>query len=695
MFLLLAFGASSVCGVPGAVAAQRIRFIGGPQPAGPPSGPPPAASGKGGLHIPPGRNVNFTYTLNDGAGHRWDIQYYGTIGQGTNYAYSGGLYLQVNGTNVHSNGRGWLNGDGDEVEIGPYSLSNLRIFRRVRIFRDRGLARWLDIFENPAAQDVTVNLRVYSNTNWMVGNRVFSSGKADFTDKDFAFVTETQGGNAPAVWHYVCGRRSKLRPTVNIQSNQIYVNYSLTVPAGKTVVLCYFESQNQSVGELTKLMKTFQPRKALGDLSPAVRKLLVNMPVSAGIAGVELERTESGDVVYNNSGDPIFGRIANKDFRVETLFGPMALPADQVIGMAAAGGEDGQFRILLAGGQIVAGRIAADARIHMELPSGGTLQVPFADCRQCAYRVSKSRPEEAEFAGPLMVLRTGDRVAFQPESVQLRLRTRHGVVELVAKDLLTILLDNAGNAVHRVTFLNGSRLAGFLEPDQIPLTLKLGPKLTVPRNLVAQVQFAAEEKPDGTLDAVVLSNGDELFGRLAAESLTLKTDYGPVTLRPENIQGMTFSKTHLGRAALQLWDGSVLRGQCSKETLAFQIAPGPTLDIYVGQFVEIRRSQALPPKDVLEKLQRLVGQLGAESYKDRQAATEELIKMGKGIIPMLRKYLTTSDPEVRQRIEDIIERLGGGSSPAPPPPVHPREILLQHGAVRLKNGANVAVQVQN
>ena len=49
-----------------------------------PGAPPGAAPrrAKGGLHIPQGRSVNFTYTLNDGAGYRWDLQYYGTVGQG-------------------------------------------------------------------------------------------------------------------------------------------------------------------------------------------------------------------------------------------------------------------------------------------------------------------------------------------------------------------------------------------------------------------------------------------------------------------------------------------------------------------------------------------------------------------------------------------------------------------------------------
>jgi len=634
-----------------------------------------------GLHLPPGQAVNFTHTLNDGAGFQWDIQHYGTIGHGTNYAYSGGLYLQINGSSVRSTGRGRMASTGDEVEIGPYTRNNIRVYRRIKVYKDRGLARWLDIYENPTAQDITLSVRVYSNTNWQIGQRTFSSGKGTFTAGDVAFVTQSQGGNAPAVFHYVCGPKSKLRPSVTIQSNQIYVNWSVTVPANKTAVVCYFESQNHSSAALVKLMKTFRPRDALKDLPRAVRKLIINIQTPTGIGDVELNRSTSADVVYNRTGDPIFGTIANPSFLVETLFGPMTLPAEKVIGMASTGDQNTCLRVLLAGGQIVAGRMASDAKVRLTMPAGGEIQVPFADVRQCSYRISKQRPEEITFSGPLMVLRTGDRIAFEGKTATFKLRTRHGLVDLPAKDLLSISLDNPANAVHRAIFLNGSKLAGFLEPEKIPLTLKLGPKLTVGRHLITSIQFAAEEKTDATLDVVALSNGDELYGRLATENLTLKTDYGPVPLRPENIQAMSFSRTHVGRAALRLWDGTVLRGQCATDTLAFEITPGPTVQIYVGQLHQIQRSQALPPKEIRQKLQKLVAQLGAESYKDRQAATEALVKMGPGIAPLLRKHVTTSDPEIRQRIEDILERLGGGGTGAgTPPAVHPPGIFLQNGA---------------
>ncbi len=617
------------------------------------------AKKKSGLHIPQGRRVNFTHTMTDGAGFRWDIQYYGTVGQGTNYAYSGGLYLQINGSNFSSNGRGWINAKGDEIEIGPYNRNNLKIYRRIKVYKDQGLARWLDIFENPTGQTINLKVRIYSNTNWTIGNKRYSSGKGQFTDKDFACITQTQGGNAPAVLHYVCGKRSKLRPTVSIQNNQIYVNYSLTIPARSSVVLCYFESQNNSADTLAKLMKTMKPYKLLRDLSPSVLKMLINMPQSGGFGGIQLDRNESSDFVKTTQGDPIYGQIENQSFVLDTLFGPMTLPAGQVVGMAAIPGQERHVRVLLTGGQIIAGAMSKGDKLKLKMPAGGDLAVPFKDVRKCAYRISPDKPEEDSVVRPMMVLRTGDRVAFKGSAIALRLRTRLGTIELKPADLLSITMDNPSNGIHRVTFLNGSHLGGFLEPENIPLTLKLGPKLMVPRNLISHVHFAPEEKTDNTLDSVTLSNGDELFGHLVSKTLVVQTQYGEVKLKPENIKGIALSPSHLGRVAMLLWDGSVLRGQCQQEVLSFKIDPGPPIDLHIGQCVQIRRNQALPPKDIREKLLKFVGQLGAESYKDRQAASAELVKMGKGIVPLLQQHLSASDPEVRQRLEDIIEKLGG------------------------------------
>jgi hypothetical protein len=54
-------------------------------------------------------------------------------------------------------------------------------------------------------------------------------------------------------------------------------------------------------------------------------------------------------------------------------------------------------------------------------------------------------------------------------------------------------------------------------------------------------------------------------------------------------------------------------------------------------------------------VERLVKQLGADAFAQRQAATAELERLGAGAIPVLRKVLDAGpDLEVRRRAEGVI-----------------------------------------
>ena len=615
-----------------------------------------------GLHIPNTKRVNFTWQTNDGAGYRWDVQYYGSIGNGTNNAYSGGVYCQVWGSNVTGRGVGWINDAGDEIEIGPYQRNNLKCYRRVKIYRDRGLARWLDIFENSGSTDITVPVVIYICSNYTVQRTITSSGGNAFSDKDWGFLTQTSAANSPAVLHLVSGKNAPVRPTVQIQNNRIYVRYNVPVPAGKTAVLCYFESQNNSPADLTKVMKQFRPYKVMRDVPASVRKLIVNWRMSGGPDNIDLDRSDSADAIIEANDDRKFGTITNESFVIRAFFGNVQLKAEQVVGMVRDRGDSARLRVALVNGQIVCGT-AGETVVTLALSAGGTLKVPMSRIRQWSYRISRQRPESVPFRDPVAVLRTGDRLAFDAGALELKFRTRYGVVDLRPADLLNITMDNADNAIHQVTFRNGSRLGGFLEPATLNLSLKIGSALQLDRNLVSQLLFGDAEQDSPLLTRMLLSNGDELLGKIDLDKLTVRTEYGTVLVSPTNLKSVTFSKTHLGWGRLVLWDGSMLRGELQEAYLPIRVRPGPVLKIHVGHIVGVVRPQALPPEEIIRNVEKHIARLGTESYKDRQAAREALVKLGKGILPLLRgKYAGQTDPEVRQAIEEIIEKLGGGTT---------------------------------
>lgn len=644
-----------------------------PMPPAPGAG---AADARGGLHLPQGRRVSFTYHLTDGAGFRWDIQYYGTVGSGTNSAFSGGMYCRVGGSNVRSNGTGWVSPAGDEIEIGPYTRSSLRCYRRIKAYRDMGLARWLDILENPTTQNITVQVQIYTNRNYTIRNTVTSSGKGVFGPRDWALVTTSSGTNSPAVLHIMCSKHAKVRPAVQLQGNSIYARYNLTVPAGRTVVLCHFLSQAHNPPGHLKTMRTFRPYRALKDLPPNVRRLIVNFAASGGFEGVDLDRSEASDTVILKSGDPIYGKVTNDSFAIRAFFGPVELPAEQVVGMAAGQGPVAQMRFALINGQLIGGT-AAETKLNVTLPAGGALNIPLEDIRQWSYRISEDRAVRSESPGAFVLLRTGDKLAFDPDGLAMTFRTRHGTLRLDPGAVQEVVLDNRGNAVHRAVFRNGSRLGGFLEPDTLTLNLKLGRKLVIPRHKIVRIRLAAEARRDAGLTGVVLSNEDELYGRILADRIRLVTRYNPITLTPENIRSITRD----AQAVVEMWNGTVHTGRLGQTEIAFRIVPGPELSLHTGQFLRIVRPRPLPPEEIRKLVAKLVGQLGAESYKDRQEATERLMQLH-GIRSLLVKHLDHSDPEVRQRIEEILDK-SVPTKKTPPPAVRQRqqmEILLRKRA---------------
>ena len=56
-------------------------------------------------------------------------------------------------------------------------------------------------------------------------------------------------------------------------------------------------------------------------------------------------------------------------------------------------------------------------------------------------------------------------------------------------------------------------------------------------------------------------------------------------------------------------------------------------------------------------LDRLIAQLGAESWHKREAAAEHILRLGQRATPALERALEHADPEVRTRARALLARL--------------------------------------
>jgi len=611
------------------------------------------------------------YVMTDSGGYRWDIYGGMYVNSGTNNAFSSAMSCQimVNGTGgwgFPGSGQAAINAEGDEIQGGPFNLGGVVLTRRVKVFKDAPLARWLTIMENPSDQEMNVQLIQYVYTNWNIDTQLTSAGKNQLTAEDWAVATQCNqgGGNVPVTLHIFADSRAKNRPNMQVNGNTVQMRYEVKIPPKSGVIVCNFVSQGKTLDEHAKMMKDFRSAKYMKDLPAAVRKLLWNF-APGGTGGVDLTRSDTSDCIIrnNNEEDPLFGRIGNASYKMTTLFGELEIRADDVIGMSCLGQN---VCVMTTDGQVISGELAADTLILLNLPTGGEpLKFPLSKIRQFSYQITKNKPETTDPTGPVMVLRTGDQLQFDSAALAIRFRTRHGLVELRGQDLQNITMDNPGNALHRASFVNGSLLGGMIDDATLTVKLtKLDKTLDIPRDMILQIQYNRDEKASPYLAEVQLNNGDALMGRFTDERFTIVTDVGTVRLRPSNVRKMEFAANQPGRVTATLWDKSVHRGRLAQEELTFQVMSGPSLKLGAGQLVKLEQSVALPPDDVVKKVDALVAKLYSESYKDRDAASEELLRMGAQIVPCLLKYTQDKDAEVRQRVGSIIEKLGGSKAAA-------------------------------
>lgn len=634
-----------------------------------------------GLHITRHGQLRGRHNVNDTLGNTWDLHCnYGSIYHGTNYLYSNALRLNINGGYFNSSNCS-TDKSGSEFEVGPWNHHGLSIYRRIKIYKAAGLARWLDIYHNPSGTDKQVNIRVQTQLNYGINQRKTNTGQAAFSSKDFAMWTRSPANNTPAALHIPHGPKSKMRMNVNVSGNNLQYTSSIKVPAGKTVIIAYFEGQNQNTAQLDKIMKSFSSKDYFADLPPSVRKLIANFKAYSGIMDIDLERSSNSDRVVLIDGNTLYGRIKNTSFKLISSFGELELPAARVIGMKAKEKNISDFLAILTDGQIVSGRLPGST-IEIHVPGIGNMWIPFSDIKTWTFKAAEESDEDIPFSGPFLIMRSGDRLIFAPESVRFRLQTRNGGVELKGDTMYRIVLSDAKHSVHRVLFKNGSILSGLLEPNELNIDLQLKPGQTILRNDLVRIEFAAEKSPENGLASIIMSSGDKFFGQLVEDTVpftgkhfgTGTAEDSTISIQRKNIRQITRLPSQKNMVRLKIWNEkssseySTTDVAFVNDTLKFRIMPGPVIEFSTMQMESLTRPRPLTSKKMREKVERLIAQLGSESYKDRKEAHETLQEMGPSITAQLEKHSDDEDPEIRERIKEILKNIKANNAAEVPPP---------------------------
>jgi hypothetical protein len=543
-----------------------------------------------GLHIPPGRNVNWQWRVTDSKGFRWDVNSHGQINDGTNNAYDGCLRLMINGSTFSAGGHGKLSEAGDEVETGPWRHNGIEVFRRIRVDRKRAYCRWVDVFTNKQAQTQKITVRYYTDFGYNTLGIQSSSGQESINKSDWALITRHGNISSPTLVHIFSSQTGRFKPKVTAPkgNDNLYYDFTLELKPNQPVALCLIEAQRHNLAEATEFLEGFDSYEEVQAMPVALRRILLNFSGAVlSLGRLDLPRHPRHDLAMMRNGDELLGTLQNEKVQLEAFFGTVELPLGRVVGLATTSPEEDQLLVALSDGQILAGKLLGGP-LRLKLASGGevTLQPHQFASLSCA--ISDEKPHKIQPDGPVMILRNGEQLLFDPAGAKGTFHTAHGPVQLDPESLAGMYFDTPDGGLQRVIFSNASVLSGLIDADELDLKLRFDSAGKIPIQWIDRLILTPQPRRLPDLTRVLLTNDDVLFARIGNESLRIVNASGEVDIPIDQLLQMK-SEEGLGvKVQCRLQNGTVVTGQAQTTLIKLKIQPGPELEVYTGQIASLK-----------------------------------------------------------------------------------------------------------
>lgn len=198
--------------------------------------------------------------LLDVNGYHWNVHRDGSIYRGgkildgTDYAYRYyGFDLSVNSSAFPYFSAALPEDRGRELIIGPQTIADLVVSRKVFVPEDDSFVRYLEIIENTnPTEPVTAMLHIdtYLASYYDIQIVSTSSGDLNFNTEDDFIITDdsNSSGGTPTMVHVLSGSDAEIEPIVaetqGYYNNLIHYTYDITIPPGERRIIMHFGSQN-------------------------------------------------------------------------------------------------------------------------------------------------------------------------------------------------------------------------------------------------------------------------------------------------------------------------------------------------------------------------------------------------------------------------------------------------------------------
>lgn len=609
--------------------------------------------------------------ITDRDGYTWDITQNGSVSDGTDDTFDGAMYLIVSEEGIEG-APTKLARNGREIIVGPVAAGPINVTRKIYVPPDLACARFLEILENPTGNPVEAKVSIFSE----VGDSVSATAAFPKGGGGMHYGAASQPGTRKSIAHVFADERSSV-PARFEATDDLYLSTSFRepfrIPAGGRIAILHVVAQRESLEDALQFCRSLRMSTLLRTLDPEDRRVIVNLHggLLHSLGGVDLFRGNvRGDAVRLDSGEVLYGTLAEGILGLETEFGRRAIPSGRLVSLMRT--PDGRRRAVLASGERITGRLGEEFLVFT-LVGGRETRIPATRLRDFGRRIVEpgGQPENWEaFAGRMLVFRGGDRLKADLVEPAWDVRTAWGRITLPVEALRGVRFAGPSRPVCTFELRDGAVVSGLLESPVIRIRPPGSGSSELPASRLEAIWLVPEADPSREEyretvrvrgASLALVNGDVLAGRLSAEApLELDTPLGRQKIGPEQVLELSTGDAPRSVRAT-LWDGSTLPGRLDAEGIALTLSSGGTVTVPVEMVRLYRNADALPPGPVRAEIERLVRKLGSDDPPARDAAEEAILKRGPAVAGVLRRHAGTDDAEIRKRIARLLAAMDRGA----------------------------------
>lgn len=468
--------------------------------------------------------------IQDAKGFRWDVDANGNVSSNSQ-AFSSAGQIIVNNSGFGVQQR-LMTADATQFRFTGV-VQRFPFTREIKLNQKTGTARFLDTFANPLPQPQTLAIRLTIVTRSSNAAAITSGGQVFqrraysgvIPLKQYGFVTQTQSSSYPTPVVFLCGAKGKVRPSVanTSTSNQSFqVNYSVTIPAGKSATLLWGLAQHPRLtstpqpAAVAALFKPFLAAEFTRGIPSDIRRQIVNNSLSASAEGsfgplldplneladtYAVERGEKSVLIVGDESH-VPGKFTDGPVEVVTRLGDATLAMTQVAGLTGGGGVGRQPRVFLRSGEVLAGTVDL-ADVEFDAENGLQFKLDSDHILALLTTAAKSDGQPAAERTQWLQTQFGDRVELQPDANSVvHGASMWGPVLVPLAEVKVLARSEEELPVHYMELQDGSKFWLILQGESLEVASKTLGKLSVPVAMIDRVgtvePAAKEEEPEET-----------------------------------------------------------------------------------------------------------------------------------------------------------------------------------------------------